>query len=326
LHEALEGIQVWKSPDTMVGIETFDDAGIHRLSPDTALVQTLDFFTPIVDDPYDFGQIAMANALSDVYAKGGRPITAMNILCYPNKELSAGDLRRILQGGADKLREAGVSLLGGHSVTDSELKFGASITGVVRPGEEWRNAGALEGDRLVLAKPIGTGIVTTAHKFGKAPPELLRTAVESMKKLNAAAADGARRVGGIHACTDITGYGLAGHAAQMAKASGVRFRISMGKVPLLPGAREYARRGCKTRGDWLNREHLEGGYRFADGTPKDLQDLAFDPQTSGGLFFSVEANRAESLVGALREAGYPEAAVAGDVLAAAEPILLEFAT
>jgi len=324
LHEALEGLDVWKSPDTLVGIETFDDAGIHRIGADTALVQTLDFFTPIVDDPYDFGQIAMANALSDVYAKGGRPITAMNILCVPINELSPADLKLILQGGADKLKEANVSLLGGHSVTDPELKFGASITGVIKPGEEWTNAGAKAGDRLILAKALGTGFITTGQKFGKASPEILRGAVESMMQLNAGAAEAGRRIGGIHACTDITGFGLAGHAAQMAKAGGVRFRITTGAIPVLPGALDLAKRGCKTRGDKANREFIQGRYRFEASIPATLQDLMFDPQTSGGLFYSIEAPLADALAAALRDAGYPAASIVGDVLPASDALLLEF--
>lgn len=308
----------------MVGIETFDDAGIHRIAAETALVQTLDFFTPIVDDPYEFGQIAMANALSDVYAKGGRPITAMNILCVPIDELSPADLKRILQGGADMLKEAKVSLLGGHSVTDHELKFGASITGVIKPGEEWTNAGARAGDRLVLAKALGTGFITTGQKFGKASPEVLRGAVESMKQLNAGAAEAGRRIGGIHACTDITGFGLAGHAAQMAKAGGVRFRISTGTIPVFPGALELAKRGCKTRGDKANREFIQGQYTFEAAISGPLQDLMFDPQTSGGLFFSIEASMADALSSALRDAGYPATSIVGDVLPPSGSLLLEF--
>lgn len=325
MHEALKGLQVWTSPDTIVGIETFDDAGIHRLSKDLAIVQTVDFFTPIVDDPYAFGQVAIANALSDAYAKGARPITALNILCAPTDDLAPEDLHAILQGGADKLREAGVSLLGGHSVTDKELKFGAAVTAVLRPGEEWTNAGARAGDALILSKPLGTGVITSGIKLGKNPKEeWIGGATRSMTRLNRSASEAVRAVGGVHACTDVTGFGLAGHAAQMAEASGVRLRIRAADVPLLPGAKEMVERGSKTRGDRVNREFIQGRYDMAPSIPKEIQTLLFDPQTSGGLLLSVEADRADTIVRVLREAGDESATRIGEVLGPDAGRLIEF--
>jgi len=314
LHEALDGLKIWQSPDVIEGIATFDDAGIYRLDDRRALVQTVDFFTPVVDDPYAFGQVAAANSLSDVYAMGGRPLTALNILCYPAGDLPPADLHRILQGGADKLKEADCSLLGGHTVIDKELKFGCSITGVVDPREVWSNAGAKAGHRLVLTKPLGTGILCSAIKQGKLEPAAAEEVTRTMALLNRGACEAARKVGGVSAATDITGFGLAGHVGQMAKASGVTIRIDTAGLPIYPRAAELAKAGLKTRGDKTNRVFLKGRYETAKGVEPVREDLCFDPQTSGGLLLVVAPDRVDALVSALTSAGTPAAALVGEVL------------
>jgi len=314
LHEALDGLKIWQSPDVVEGIATFDDAGIYRIDDRTALVQTVDFFTPVVDDPYAFGQVAAANSLSDVYAMGGRPVTALNILCYPAGDLPPADLHRILQGGADKLKEAGCSLLGGHTVIDKELKFGCSITGLIDPKDVWSNAGAKAGHRLVLTKPLGTGILGSAIKQGKLDAESEAEVTRNMAALNRGACEAGRKIGGVSAATDITGFGLAGHAGQMAKASGVTIRIDAATLPIYPRAAELAKGGLKTRGDKSNRAFLKGRYETAASVEPVREDLCFDPQTSGGLLLVVAPDRVDALVSALKAASTPAAAVIGEVL------------
>jgi len=314
LHEALDGLKIWQSPDVVEGIATFDDAGIYRIDDRTALVQTVDFFTPVVDDPYAFGQVAAANSLSDVYAMGGRPVTALNILCYPAGDLPPADLHRILQGGADKLKEAGCSLLGGHTVIDKELKFGCSITGLIDPKDVWSNAGAKAGHRLVLTKPLGTGILGSAIKQGKLDAESEAEVTRNMAALNRGACEAGRKIGGVSAATDITGFGLAGHAGQMAKASGVTIRIDAATLPVYPRAAELAKGGLKTRGDKSNRAFLKGRYETAASVEPVREDLCFDPQTSGGLLLVVAPDRVDALVSALKAASTPAAAVIGEVL------------
>ena len=314
MHEALDGLKIWQSPDVVEGIATFDDAGIYRIDDRTALVQTVDFFTPVVDDPYAFGQVAAANSLSDVYAMGGRPITALNILCYPAGDLPPADLHRILQGGADKLKEAGCSLLGGHTVIDKELKFGCSITGLIDPKDVWSNAGAKAGHRLVLTKPLGTGILGSAIKQGKLDAASEAEVTRNMAALNRGACEAGRKIGGVSAATDITGFGLAGHAGQMAKASGVTIRIDAATLPIYPRAAELAKGGLKTRGDKSNRAFLKGRYETAASVEPVREDLCFDPQTSGGLLLVVAPDRVDALVSALKAASTPAAAVIGEVL------------
>jgi selenide,water dikinase len=314
LHEALDGLKIWQSPDVIEGIDTFDDAGIYRIDDRTALVQTVDFFTPVVDDPYAFGQVAAANSLSDVYAMGGRPVTALNILCVPSGDLPPDDLNKILQGGADKLKEAECSLLGGHTVIDKELKFGCSVTGLIDPKDVWSNAGAKAGHRLVLTKALGTGILCSAIKQGKLDAATAGEVTRSMATLNRGACEAARKTGGVSAATDITGFGLAGHAGQMAKASRVTIRIDTAILPILPKAAELAKGGLKTRGDKTNRLFLKGRYETAKGVEPVLEDLCFDPQTSGGLLLVVAPDRVDALVAALKSANTPAAAVVGEVL------------
>ncbi len=275
-------------------------------------MQTVDFFTPIVDDPYVYGQIAAANALSDVYAMGGRPLTALAIAGFPKKGVGQDVIAAIFRGGYDKLAEAGVALLGGHTVQDPEIKFGYAVTGAVDPQRVWRNAGARAGDRIVLTKPIGTGVVATALKAGRAPEALVAEAVASMRALNKAAAEALERAGGVHACTDITGFGLLGHACEVANASGVTLRIDAARVPLFAGVQRLAGR---SGGMDSNREHFGKLVRVAAGIDRSMLDLLFDPQTSGGLLACIAADRADAALNALREAGV----AAAEIGAAAEP-------
>jgi selenide,water dikinase len=296
----------------LVGLETSDDAGVIRLDADHALIQTLDFFTPIVDDPYEYGQVAAANSLSDVYAMGGVPLTAMNIVCYPMNELPHEWLVEILRGGSDKVREAGALLLGGHTVNDPEIKFGLSVTGVAHPAEVTANRGARPGDDLVLTKALGTGIVTTALKGGTASPAEVEAVTASMKTLNGAAARAMVRTG-VHAATDITGFGLLGHLYEMLAASEVAAEIEARSLPLLPGALEHAAAGVNTGGGRTNAEYLAPHVRMETGLSEPLQAVLFDPQTSGGLLMAVAPERTGALLEELAAQGVNVRAVIGKV-------------
>jgi len=267
-----------------------------------ALVQTVDFFTPIVDDPYIYGQIAAANALSDVYAMGGLPLTALAIAGFPKDGLETDVITAIFRGGFDKLREAGVALLGGHTVQDREIKFGYAVTGAVDPNRILTNAGARVGDRLILTKTLGTGVVGTAIKFGRAPERLVEQAIESMRTLNRNASSVLKQISGVHACTDITGFGLAGHASQMAAASSVSLLIDSSKLPILEDVLDLVSRN-RSGGMSTNREHYEQGCEFDVNVPEPLRDLTFDPQTSGGLLVTVDATQAATALKALQDAG-----------------------
>jgi selenide,water dikinase len=267
-----------------------------------ALVQTVDFFTPIVDDPYLYGQIAAANALSDVYAMGGRPLTALAIAAFPQDDLDTESIAAIFRGGFDKLREAGVALLGGHTVQDREIKFGYAVTGAVDPKRILTNAGAKVGDRLILTKALGTGIIGTAIKFGRARQHLVDRAVEQMRALNKSAAGVLAAFDGVHACTDVTGFGLAGHGSEMAAASGVTLAIDAGQIPVIPGVLPMAGEN-KSGGMSTNREHFGAGILFGPDVTPDLQHVAFDPQTSGGLLIAVDPVQADAVAKALEEAG-----------------------
>jgi selenide,water dikinase len=303
----------------LVGLATGDDAGVYRIAPGLALVQTLDFFTPIVDDPYLFGQIAATNALSDVYAMGGTPITAMNILCYPIKDRDPEELLQILKGGADKVAEAGASLVGGHSVVDQEPKYGLSVTGTVDPDHVATNAGAMPGDIIVLTKPIGTGIISTAAKFGECSTESFAAAAKGMTTLNAGAAQAMRTLGigangPVHAATDITGFSLIGHLYHLAKASGVAIRITADSVPRYPGTVHLAEKGNTTAGGSANREYIGSDLVLeADLSPAELATYV-DPQTSGGLAICVSSDYASELVSLLARAGTLIQAVVGEVV------------
>jgi selenide,water dikinase len=272
----------------LIDFRTADDAGVFALEGGTeALVQTVDFFTPIVDDPFAYGRIAGANALSDVYAMGGRPITALAIAAFPARDFDSAIVRAIFAGGLSALQEAGVALLGGHTVQDSEVKFGYAVTGLVDVDAVWSNGGARPGDVLVLTKPLGTGIVATAGMRQRAPQDVLAAAIASMQRLNRDAADVLRAAGGVHGCTDITGFSLLGHACEMAEASGVTLLVDVARVPLLPGALELAE-GNRTGGGTNNARHF-GAHVTLDGVTPGLASVLYDPQTSGGLLASVDA-------------------------------------
>lgn len=282
-----------------------------------ALVQTVDFFTPIVDDPYTYGQIAAANALSDVYAMGGRPVTALAIAAFPQDGLATDDIAQIFRGGFDKLREAGVALLGGHTIQDKEIKFGYAVTGAVDPKRILTNTGARPGDRLILTKPLGTGVVGTAIKFGRASSGLIDRAVAQMRTLNKAAAEALATASlhtrsGVHACTDITGFGLAGHASEMAIGSDVTIAIDSSSLPIIEGVLEIVSKN-KSGGMSTNREHFGAGIEFGPGVPDPLRDLIFDPQTSGGLLISVAAEVSDATMENLKNAKI-QAVFVGSVL------------
>jgi len=297
----------------LVGLETSDDAGVYQLNDEIALVQTVDFFTPIVDDPFTFGQIAVANALSDVYAMGGTPLTGMNLVAFPIKTLSSSILKEILLGGLSKMKEAGVALVGGHSVEDPEIKYGLAVTGIVNPNKILTNAKAEPGDRLVLTKPLGTGIISTALKGGMASEEAVRKSVECMVTLNRTASERMRAFA-VHACTDITGFGFIGHAMEMVLASQVGMMIQSKDVPIFPEAIEYARLGLIPGGARSNRDFFSCRVDVHPEVPVLLMDLLYDPQTSGGLLISLPSNEAERLVEVLKEDGIIDSRIVGEVV------------
>jgi selenide,water dikinase len=302
-------------PDLLVGTDTCDDAGVYRIAPDLALVQTLDFFPPLVDDPFTFGQIAAANALSDVYAMNGRPVTALNIVAFPDTELPLEILGQILRGAADRVSLAGAITVGGHSVRDAEIKFGLSVTGLLHPDEVLTNATARPGDLLVLTKPLGTGFVTTAAKKQHCPPEVLDRAVASMIQLNVIGRDALREAGGVSAVTDVTGFGLAGHASEMAEGAGVTLVLNTAALPRIEGSGPLAIPRYFTRASASNRAFLEGRLRIDPGADAVGVEYAFDAQTSGGLLIAIAPERVEALLVALRERGAAAAVVVGEVRA-----------
>jgi selenide,water dikinase len=297
---------------------------VYALGDGTALVQTVDFFTPIVDDPYIYGQIAAANALSDVYAMGGRPITALAIAGFPQEGLATDDIAQIFRGGFDKLREAGVALLGGHTVQDKEIKFGYAVTGTIDPKKILTNTGARPGDRLLLTKALGTGVVGTAIKFERAPQDVIDRAVAQMRTLNKVAAETivsfALAHDDVHACTDITGFGFAGHASEMALGSGVAIAVDSRALPIIPGVLEIASQN-RSGGMATNREHFGPGIEFGNEVSEGLRDLIFDPQTSGGLLISVGKEAAQFLQQKLEAAGI-QAVFVGSVIRGGDKQLL----
>ncbi len=301
----------------LVGTETADDAAVYLLRDDLAIVATLDFFTPVVDDPYDFGAVAAANSLSDVYAMGAKPLLALSILGFPTKKLPLEVMGAIVRGGAEKALEAGCPLLGGHSIDDAEPKFGLAVVGTVHPDRILRNRGARPGDVLVLTKPLGSGILTTAIKRGSLDAEGTRRVVDLMKTLNASAADAVAEVGGVHAGTDVTGFGLLGHLRGMLLASGVAARLSLAAVPFLPGVRELARAGVCPGGSRKNLETFSKTTDFEGPWPEEDRLAVADAQTSGGLLLSVAPERADALEAALARRRAPCHARIGEVLAGA---------
>jgi selenide,water dikinase len=294
LAQVLRPLTLATHPDLVVGLQTSDDAAVYRIAPDAAIVQTVDFFTPIVDDPWTYGAIAAANSMSDVYAMGGIVLFALNVAGFP-EDLPPHMITAIFEGAAAKVEEAGAIIAGGHTVTDPEPKFGLVVTGTVHPERVWRKAGARSGDVLFLTKAIGTGIVATALKRDKASAGDVSAATASMMTLNRAAAETALAAGGVRACTDVTGFGLLGHASEMAEKSGVGLRISAEAVPLLPGTENYAAAGHIAGGLGRNRAYFEthgGGIRFDPDVDATLQTVLFDPQTSGGLLFAIAPDHA----------------------------------
>lgn len=301
-------------PNLIVGMQSVDDAGVYKLSDDLAIIQTIDFFTPIVDDPFVFGQIAAANALSDVYAMGGKPLTAMNVVCFPARTMDIEILKEILKGGQDKMIEAEATLVGGHSVEDNEIKYGLSVTGIIHPDKVLTNIGAKLGDSLILTKPLGTGIINTAIKRGVADNELISRVSESMARLNKSASDAAQEIG-VNACTDVTGFGLMGHALEMLQDNKTGIVIYSSQIPFFPEAEELAINGMVPGGANKNREYCLKSVEIDHGISTHIQDILFDPQTSGGLLISVSKDRVQKLLDLLREKSIENASIIGEVTA-----------
>jgi selenide, water dikinase len=299
-----------------------DDAGVYKISEDLALIQTLDFFTPIVDEPYAFGQIAAANSLSDVYAMGGIPKTAMNIVCFPSEQMDIAVLREVLRGGLDKMIEAEVSLVGGHTVEDKELKYGLSVTGFVHPEKVLTKRNIKPGSVLILTKTLGTGIINTAIKAGLASRELSRIVVEEMARLNRYSGEVMKNFT-VNACTDITGFGLLGHLAEMVSGSGAGMLIDSKSLPVFPEALEFAAMGLIPAGAYKNRKFREHMLDISSDVPLALADIMFDPQTSGGLVISVDKNHAETLLDALHKKGNESARIIGYVISGSEKIQVQ---
>jgi len=299
-------------PNVLVGFDKADDAGVYLLSPELALVQTVDFFTPIVDDPYTFGQIAATNALSDIYAMGGKPISSLALVCFPDRA-DVEILEQILAGGLSKMMEAGCTVIGGHSIRDPEIKFGYSVTGTINPRKVLTNSGAQEGDILLLTKSLGTGVISTAIKRGTAQAAWIEAAARSMTTLNKLAAEVLADGFAVHAMTDVTGFGLIGHAREMALGSNVSLRLYSSQIPLLPGAVECVREGHVPGGLNANRDFAECLVNYENGVPSDLRTLLYDPKTAGGLLIAVDANDSNKLLHALKQAEVPAVQI-GEVL------------
>jgi selenide,water dikinase len=310
----MRDLPVISHPNLLVGMETSDDAGVYKLTSDTALVQTLDFFTPIVDDPYQFGRIAAANALSDVYAMGGRPLTAMNIVCFPITDMPKEILKDILRGGLEKIHEAEAVLVGGHSVDDQELKYGLSVTGVVHPEKILTNKGVEVGDKLILTKPLGTGIIATAVKGKLASRDAIDTLIDVTSTLN----DKPSQIMlgyNVHACTDVTGFGLGGHVLEMARGSHVEIAIYAEKIPIIPEAKEYALMGLIPAGSYATKHFCESMVEAETRVETVLMDLIFDPQTSGGLVIAISPDQADACLSKLQDAGVQSVAIIGQAIA-----------
>jgi len=301
-------------PNLIAGMAGAEDAGVYKLTNDLAVIQTLDFFTPIVDDPYTFGQVAAANSLSDVYAMGGVPITAMNIVCFPIKKMDMSILKDILKGSLDKLIEAKVALVGGHSVEDDELKYGLSVTGTIHPDRVLRNTGAGVGDKLILTKALGTGIINTALKGSIASDEAVAKSIQCMTALNKTASEAMLEFN-VSACTDVTGFGLLGHACEMIEGTDVGLKMNADSIPCIAEAAEYAKMGLLPGGLHRNHDFREHMVQINDSVPQHLQDILYDPQTSGGLLIAVASADANGLLKKLHEAGVSDASIIGDVIA-----------
>jgi selenide,water dikinase len=308
-------------PNLLVGTETHDDAGVYRLTDDIAIVQTIDFFPPVINDPFIYGQIAAANALSDVYAMGGAPKTALNLVGYPDDKLGMEWLGAILRGGAERCQAAGTTIVGGHTVRDAEIKFGMAVTGLIHPQKIYTNSKAKPGDMLVLTKALGTGFVTTAAKANACPDDLFKAACASMVQLNDIGRD-AMIEAGAHAATDVTGFGLAGHAFEMAEGSHVTLVFDLSKLPVFPGCEALARKPYLTRASATNASYVAAGLQM-DGKPDPIKlEFFYDAQTSGGMLISVPADRAEALVAAVRARGATSACIIGHVTERSEKSLI----
>ncbi len=304
-----------------MGTETHDDAGVYRLTDDLAIVQTIDFFPPVVDDPYIYGQIAAANALSDVYAMGGTPRTALNLVGYPDDKESLDWLGEIMRGGAERCQASGTIIVGGHTVRDAEIKFGLAVTGIVHPKKFITNSAARPGDKLVLTKALGTGFITTAHRSGACPEDVFQAACAAMIQLNDIGRD-AMLQAGAHAATDITGFGLAGHALEMAEGSKVTLAMNLSALPILPGAQPLARRPYHTRASATNASYVADKLRIEEKADSNRLEFFYDPQTSGGLLISVPADKADSLVTDARDRGASAACIIGEVIERDGPALI----
>lgn len=309
-----------QSDKLLVGLDTSDDAAVYKLNEDTAIIQTLDFFTPVVDDPYVFGQIAAANSLSDVYAMGGKPTLALNIVCFPTC-LSMDILAEILKGGSDKVIEAGALLVGGHTVDDNEPKYGLSVTGIVHPDKVLSNSNAKPGDVLILTKPIGLGILNTAIKAEMLDEKLQKKAIDTMISLNDIAGEG-MNITEVNSCTDITGFGLLGHVYEMAKGSEVSIVINSKNVPIIEGTVENAKMGLIPAGAYRNQEYLGDNIEFEDGIATYMKDILFDPQTSGGLLISIEKEKADKLLDYYSKNLKTEFSIVGEVIEKQEKYLI----
>lgn len=313
LDKALCGLEILTDSNVIVGLERADDAGVYKITDNIAIIQTVDFFTPIVDDPYWFGQIAAANALSDIYAMGGVPKTAMNLVAFPLKKMDISVLRRILEGGLDKMKEAGVVLIGGHSIEDNELKYGLSVTGFIHPDRVLTKKNLKAGDQLILTKPIGTGIINTAIKAGLASGGIIEKITKLMAALNRDGAEIMEKYP-VHACTDITGFGLLGHLAEMVKSSGTSVKLWADKISIIPETFEYAAMGLIPAGAYKNREFRESMVSFSPSVERTLQLIMFDPQTSGGLLIAIESRYAEALLDELKKKGLTDSQIIGEVI------------
>jgi len=312
LKRALSGLPRVIDPRVLVSSETCDDAGVYRLTPNTALVQSVDVFTPVVDDPYAFGEIAAANSVSDIYAMGGKPLTALSIVAFPIEKLSPRIMNKMLQGGIDKLREAGVAVLGGHSIKDREIKFGFAVTGVVHPKKMTVNSSARPGDILVLTKPLGTGTLSFARQIGRTPADGLAEAERSMRELNRAAAEAMIAVG-VTTATDITGFGLAGHLGEIAAQSGVEVEVYGDAIPVFTGVMDLIREGVISGAVERNREYASAFVKRAKGVAEEFETLLYDPQTSGGLLIAVRKSKVAALLATLHKKGVAGATVIGRV-------------
>jgi selenide,water dikinase len=316
----LKGLEVSDDENLLVGFETSDDAAVYRLTAEIALISTVDYITPPVDDPYWFGQIAAANSLSDVYAMGGKPLTALNLVMFPSKKLDMGILKEMLRGGSSKVKEAGASMAGGHSVDDNEPKYGLSVTGWVHPDRVLTNKGSRAGDALVLTKPLGTGVLFNAGRSGKLPYPELEAILPQVAALNGKAMEVALNFE-IHASTDITGFGILGHSLEMAKGSGLQIDLIFDRLPLYPNALKMYQKGESTGSNKANRRLGEGFWEAAANLTIEEEELLFDPQTSGGLLLAVPADQCDDLLNDLKKAGIEAATHVGDVVEAQEPLV-----